>query len=129
MVSGRSAIDRWTKPGALLYAEHIGRPLEGFRSWLPGMSRPPDRSEELIQARRQIRPGELERLLRIVVDDLEFDPAAEIRRAAGHERMWLAIDHDGPAALEAEKNLLVARMPMLAHVAAVRRNDLDPHRD
>src|SRR5262245_45729068 len=48
----RLAVQGWTEPRALLYGQHIGWSLEGFRCRLPSAAQPSDRGKELIQAGR-----------------------------------------------------------------------------
>src|SRR5215468_10702516 len=101
-----SAVYRGPKPGALFHGMHVGRPLERFGRWLAGVAPASDGSKELIQARWQIGPSELERLLRILVDDFVLDPATEVRRGARHERVGLAVDEDGAAAVVTKQDLI-----------------------
>src|SRR4026207_1918233 len=75
----RLTIQSWSKAGTLFYAQHIRWPVERFWRRLHAPTRTADRSEKLIQTRRQISPGEFERMLDIVIDDLVLDPAAEVR--------------------------------------------------
>src|ERR1700720_1671301 len=93
---------------------HIGRSRKGFGCRLAGLARTADRGKEIVQAGRQIGPSHL-KLIRAIIG------------RARDEWVRHSVDDDGALSREAEQDLLVGRMQMLAHIPA-GRDDLYPHR-
>jgi len=105
---------------------HIGRSRKGFGCRLAGLARTADRGKEIVQAGRQIGPSHL-KLIRAIIDDLVSDAGCGVDGRARDEWVRHSVDDNGALSREAEQDLLVGRMRMLAHIPA-GRDDLYPHR-
>src|SRR5271165_4061763 len=124
---GRSSpLDRRSVSRSCLDRVHIGRSREGFGCRFAGLARTANGGKEIVQAGRQIGPGHL-KLIRTVIDDLVSDAGRSVDGRARDEWVRHSVDDNGALSREAEQDLLVGRMRMLAHIPA-GRDDLYPHR-
>src|SRR5262249_56807275 len=105
--------------------DYVEGPLEGCRRGRPRLPGPADGLEELLEARRRNDPQHHE-IVGAFVDDLVLDVVAEETGGAGHEPVLHAIDHDPPAAAEADLQLHLLAVRVLADTPA-RRHALAAH--
>src|SRR5207244_8931730 len=80
---------------------------------------PADRFEKVLESGRRDQPEHHELLVGLV-DDLVLDLVAEEARGARYQRMVHAVDHHPPAATEADLQLDLVSVRVLAHAAARR---------
>src|ERR1700724_89870 len=120
-----SPLNRRSVSRSCLDRMHIGRSRKGFECRLAGLAGTADRGKEIVQAGRQIGPSHL-KLIRAIIDDLVSDAGCGIDGRARDEWVRHSVDDNGAPSREAEQDLLVGRMRMLAHIPA-GRDDLYPH--
>src|SRR5436309_4060800 len=105
---------------------NVCRSLEWRGSRRAGLPRPADRGEEALETRRRDDPEHDERVAGLV-DDLVLDVRAHETGRARHERMAHAVDDDPAPAAEADLELHLVAVGMLADAPA-RRDGLVAHR-
>src|SRR6516162_8114310 len=111
-----SATNRRAVAGPGFDRMHIGGALEGLGCRLARPAGPADRRKEVVQPGRQIGPGHFE-LPRSIIDDLVFDPGAGINGGARNERVRHPVDQNRAFPFEAEQDLLIRGVTVLANVA------------
>src|SRR5215831_19163374 len=114
-------------PRSALDLDRVVRTRERRGRGLAGRARPADRLEEVLEPRRRGQPEHHELVVGLV-DDLVLDVAAEEARRARHQRMAHAVDNHAPPAAEADLQLDLIAVRVLAH-AAPRRDGLIAHRE
>src|SRR4029450_769743 len=111
---------------ASLDRDHVGGALEGGRRRLPGFARPADGLEEVLEPGWGDHPEHDQVLVGTLVDQLVLDVVAEEARGARHQRMAYSVHHRAPAAAEADLQLDLVAVRVLAHAAA-RGDGLKTH--
>src|SRR5262245_43587559 len=120
----RSA-DGVVHPQPALDVDHVERPLEWRGSRRAHLAGPADGLEKVLESRRGDDPEHHE-IVGALVDDLVLDVVAEEACGAGHEPMLRAVDHDPPAAAEADLQLYLLAVRVLANAPA-GRHALEAH--
>src|SRR5262249_27544813 len=120
----RSA-DGVVHPQPALDVDHVERPLEWCGSRRARLTGPADGLEKVLEPRRGGDPEHHE-IVGALAGDLVRDVVAEEAGGAGHESMFRAVDHDPPAAAEADLQLHLLAVRVLANTPA-GRHALEAH--
>src|SRR6185295_10900393 len=115
-------------PQAALDGDDVGRPLERHRRGIARRAGPADGLEEVLEAVRGDDPQHHEVVLRALVDELVLDVEAQEARGARHQRVALAVHHHAALASEADLQLDLVAVRVLAHAAA-GGDGLEAHRE
>src|SRR5262249_34443035 len=111
---------------APLDGDDICGPLKWRRRKRPWLPCAPDHLEEVFEAGWGDDPDHHEILIWALVDQLVLDVIPQEARSTGDERVAHAIDHRPPGSAEADLQLDLVTVRVLAHAAA-RRDGLKAH--